>query len=376
MRSHTASLRSRGRAFPRLPAGGGHPRGGVGGSSLPLPIFSSRFPRHGGDEAGGERKRPPGLGSSPSEAEGGAAPRGRRRGPADPPGSACAAAGRRERRGWGASPSRGWLSRSEGGTERGRNCRLSAILPSPNFKGWGGEKENRGPKLGPPRGSDWKGAKAGVEWGSDIPRRVPLLRFPEPLRARRRCRRLRMWVPLLLLLPELLPAVPAQKLSALTVRPPRRWAPGARRVGPPGRTWAGWCAPPGRRVSAPRPSAAGQRAAPRFGPRIEHPAEVGSSAAACPAARGAARWAAGTAAPSPFSRGEHGPWQLSGSLPWVSAELRANVNVPVNAFIFPKRNNAAVRSAFGPSRVDRFYFIFNYEATWNKPLWLFQAPWC
>jgi len=35
-----------------------------------------------------------------------------------------------------------------------------------------------------------------------------------------------MWVPLLLLLPELLPAVPAQKLSALTVRPPAAPAPG------------------------------------------------------------------------------------------------------------------------------------------------------
>lgn len=73
-----------------------------------------------------------------------------------------------------------------------------------------------------------KRSQAGVGRGSDIPRRVPLLRFPEPLRARRRrCRRLRMWVPLLLLLPELFPAVPAQKLSALTVRPPGRWTLGA-----------------------------------------------------------------------------------------------------------------------------------------------------
>lgn len=155
-----------------------------------------------------------------------------------------------------------------------------------------------------------KRSQAGVGRGSDIPRRVPLLRFPEPLRARRRrCRRLRMWVPLLLLLPELLPAVPGQKLSALTVRPPGRWTLGA--DCPAGRSSGahlrGLMRSPGSGWPPRTPWLRGQaRAARRFGRRLESPVGVGSSAVVCLAVRGAA----GTAAPSRFSRGEHGPRSL------------------------------------------------------------------
>lgn len=87
------------------------------------------------------------------------------------------------------------------------------MRPKPHLKGWGLKKE-KGEK------KKIKATEKGAEPGSDVPGRVPQP-LPPPLR---------MWVPLLLLLPELLPAVPAQKLSALTVRPPRRGMPA------PGRT--------------------------------------------------------------------------------------------------------------------------------------------
>lgn len=133
--------------------------------------------------------------------------------------------------------------------------------------------------------------------GSDIPRRVPVLRHPQPLRARRR-RCLRMWVPLLLLLPELLPAVPAQKLSALTVRPPRRRAPSGPVPGAPERGMR----PPGgeRRPRLPGralpPAPAGrERALARLEPR-----PGGSSAAARPRCSRHRR-------PAGRLRGERGP---------------------------------------------------------------------
>lgn len=199
-----------------------------------------------------------------------------------------------------------------------------------------------------PAGATEKEPKqASAGGGSDIPRRVLILRHPLPLPLR--ARRLRMWVPLLLLLPELLPAVPAQKLSALTVRPPRCWrrAPSGPVSGAPERAMR----PPGG-CRAEHRARCGQAGAPagRAGGSPGRAGRPGSSAAARPGSSRHRR-------PAERRRGERGPGLRWAGLLRVPAELRSGVNVRVIAFICPKRNNAAVRSAFGPAQAERYYFI-------------------
>lgn len=136
MRSHTSSLRSRGSAFPRHPADGGLRRGVEGPSSFPVPIFPSRILCQGGEESEAGRKET--LRARQQLVLG----RGRRGAPGEAAGSGgslcqCLRGGRAP--GELGSISELGLTLQERGrdTERGRNCRLSAIHPSPDFKGWG-----------------------------------------------------------------------------------------------------------------------------------------------------------------------------------------------------------------------------------------------
>ncbi|XP_075004016.1 SPARC-related modular calcium-binding protein 2 [Calonectris borealis] len=145
-----------------------------------------------------------------------------------------------------------------------------------------------------------------------------------------------MWVPLLLLLPELLPAVPAQKLSALTVRPSRRWALGAGR--PAGRS-------PGAHLSRlmRSPRAACGRPTP-LSCRAKGCSPLWAEDGAPSRGGELRRGLSGNAGRGAVSSRHCRPFAfLQGRARPVAAkwQLRANGNVRVNAFIFPKRNNAA-----------------------------------
>lgn len=133
--AHRQPRRS-GSAFPSQAAD----RGGEvwEGPAIPphtAPQLYLLFPRRWVDAAGGEKGRP-----------GGAEPRGRRRQEHLRDAAPCPADAKR-----GGKP--------------------PAARPAPSFEGWG-LKARKGPERGPPS------RRAGVG-GSDIPGRVPLLRFPE-----------------------------------------------------------------------------------------------------------------------------------------------------------------------------------------------------